>query len=120
MLDGNLSQPAGTTFVAKMHWRLDEPADIRAWAGFIVEVRRVDNDDQRLLCLIKALDSLSFSHPIEQVDPALRVRIEALPGQYAYLPFEAVEGRTLFLKVGTLTGRNSYFFDETSDKFPHD
>jgi hypothetical protein len=113
MQDGNQSYPPGTTFLAKMHWRLDEGLDIRAWAGLMVEVRRVDNDDQRL-------DSLSFSHPVAQVDPILLARIEALPGQYAYLPFEAAEGRTLFLKVGTLTGRNNYFFDETSDKFPQD
>jgi len=120
MIDGNLAYPPGTTFIAKMHWRLDEAQDIRAWAGFVVEVKAVDNDDQRLLCLIKAMDYVSTSHPPEEIDPVLLARIESLPGLYAFLPFEAVDDRTLFLKIGTLTGRNDYFFDEKSDKFSRD
>ncbi len=118
MIDGNETYPVGATFIAKMHWRLDEAQDIRAWAGFTVEVRLIDNDDGRFLCLLKNLEYLSTSHPPETVDQTLLESIRALPGRYAFLPFEAAEGRTLFLKTGTLTGRHKYFFDETSDKFP--
>ncbi len=118
MIDGNQRWPPGTTFQARMHWRLDEALDLRAWAGFTVEVRWIDNDDQRFLCRLLNLDYLSTSHPPEMADPALLARIRELPGLHAFLPFEAAMGRTLFLKPGTLTGRNIYFFDETSAKFP--
>lgn len=116
MKDRSEKWPPGTTFVARMHWRLDPEKDIRASAGFAVEVRLLDNDDARFLCLLKKLEYLTTTHPLEMVDRDLLERIRALPGKYAFLPFEAAEGRTLFLKTGTLTGRNKYFLDEDSEK----
>jgi hypothetical protein len=104
------------TFVAKMHWRLDPAQDIRATAGYLAEVTLIDHDEARLLCLLKSLEYLTTSHPPEQADQDLLTRIRALPGKYAFLPFEAAEGRTLFLKTGTLTGDNDYFFDADSEK----
>ena len=116
MTDGRETYLPGMTFVAKMHWRLDPALDIRASAGFLVEVLLLDHDDDRFLCLIKSLEYLTTTHPPEMVDPDLLARIRALPGKFAFLPFEAAEGRTLFLKPGTLTGRNDYFLDEDSEK----
>jgi hypothetical protein len=116
MIDGNEKYPPGSTFVARMHWRLDPELDLRATAGFLVEVRLIDNDDARFLCLIKSLETLTTTHPPEMADQDLLARIRALPGKLAFLPFEAAEGRTLFLKPGTLTGRHDYFLDEDSEK----
>src|SRR5512139_12229 len=103
MNDIAVKWPPGSTFVVKMHWRLDADQDIRAWAGFLAEVRLHDHDDARFLCLLTKLDYLTFSHPVETVDAELVARIQRLPGKYAFVPFEAAEGRTLFLKPGTLT-----------------
>ena len=108
----------GTSFTARFHWRLDEALDIRAWADITVEVRMIDYGDGRYLCWLKSMDHLAFSHPQEEIYPVLLARLETLPGKFAFLPFEAAEGRTLFLKVGTLIGSHEYFFDETSDKYP--
>jgi hypothetical protein len=116
MSDASEAYPPGATFIAKMHWRLDPDQDIRASAGFLVEVTLVDHDEARFLCLLKSLEYLTTTHPPETVDQDLLARIKSLPGKYAFLPFEAAEGRTLFLKPGTLTGRNDYFLDADSEK----
>src|SRR5262245_8360353 len=108
----------GKSFSAKFHWRLDDALDIRAWAAMTAEVRMIDYGDGRYLCWLKSMDQLSFSHPLEEIYPVLLTRLETLEGKFAFLPFEAAEGRTLFLKVGTLIGTHEYFFDETSDKYP--
>jgi hypothetical protein len=76
----------------------------------------LDHDDDRFLCLLKSLESLTTTHPPDTVDQDLLAKIKALPGKYAFLPFEAAEGRTLFLKTGTLTGRHDYFMDEDAEK----
>jgi hypothetical protein len=116
MSDIHEKYPIGMTFVAKMHWRLDSEQDIRASAGFLVEVILLDLDDNRFLCMLKSLEYLNTTHPPEMADPALLGVIRGLPGKYAFVPFEAAEGRTLFLKPGTLTGRNNYFLDADSEK----
>lgn len=116
MSDPTQKYPIGMTFVAKMHWRLDPEQDIRSSAGFQVEVVLLDLDDNRFLCQLKSLEYLTTTHPPDMVDPALLGVIRGLPGRYAFLPFEAAEGRTLFLKPGTLTGRNEYFMAADSEK----
>ena len=108
----------GDSFIAAMHWRFDEAQDIRVTARFLVQIVALDWDDLRYLCRITELAELSASHPLASLDPALLARVRSLPGLHTYLPFEAAEGRTLFLKIGTLTGRHDYFFDETSGKWP--
>ena len=116
MSDPVQKYPIGMTFLARMHWRLDPEQDIRGSAGFQVEVVELDLDDNRFLCQLRSLEYLTTTHPPELVDPALLGVIQGLPGKYAFLPFEAAEGRTLFLKAGTLTGRNAYFLDADSEK----
>ena len=116
MSDPTQKYPIGMTFVARMHWRLDREQDIRASAGFLVEVVLLDLDDNRFLCRLMSLDYLTTTHPPEMADQALLGIIRGLPGKFAFLPFEAAEGRTLFLKTGTLTGRNDYFLDADSEK----
>ena len=101
-----------------MHWRLDPDKDVRVWAAFVIELLAHDDNQLRFLVRLDKLDSLTASHPFEQVDQPLLERIQNLPGKFAFIPYEAAEGRTLFLKVGTLTGRNDFFFDQDSDKMP--
>jgi hypothetical protein len=116
MLDFPAQYPPGSTFTAIIHWRLDLERDIRVTARFLVEVALIDHADARFLCLIKSLETLTTTHPPDGIDPDLLARIHALPGKRAFLPFEAAAGRTLFLKVGTLTGRNNYFLDADDEK----
>lgn len=110
--------PIGMKFVAQMHWRLsvDSAQDVRGTAQFLVEVLQLDLDDNRFLCRLLSLETLTTTHPPEMADQTLLAIIRGLPGKYAFIPFEAAEGRTLFLKPGTLTGRNDYFLDADSEK----
>jgi hypothetical protein len=106
----------GATFSVTMHWRLDVEANIRAWATFRAEVVRADEHMMRLLCKMAALEEISTSHPPEQIEGGWLERIGGLVGKYANLPFEAAEGAKLNLRVETLGGEMTFFFDETSPK----
>jgi hypothetical protein len=116
MSNGREKYLPGMTFTAKMHWRLGSQQDSRASAGFLAEVVLIDDDDARYLCLLRSLEFLTTTYPPDAVDQDMLERIRALPGKYAFLPFEAAYDRTLFLKPGTLTGRNDYFLDADSEK----
>lgn len=91
---------------------------MRVSASFLVAVLAHDESQMRFLIRLNKLDALTASHPFEQLDQSLLKSIQNLPGKYAYIPYEAAEGRTLFLKLSTLTGRLEYFFDQDSDKMP--
>lgn len=107
---------AGTRFAVTMHWRLDAAKGIHAWGIFSAEVVRVDGHVRRLLCKLESLDQLSTSHPPSEIEPALIESITALVGKHANLPFEAVQGTNLNLRLETLTGPLTFFFDESSPK----
>jgi hypothetical protein len=110
---------AGEHFTVALHWRLFEPdREVRIWAGFEAEVLMIDEEDMRFLVYLHRLTRLEANHPPESIDLEISDAIKKQAGRYAFVPYESAGGRTLFLKEGTLTGRNEYFFDQTSEKFP--
>jgi hypothetical protein len=109
----------GEHFTAAIHWRFFEPdREVRFWVGFEVEILMIDEEDLRFLVYLHRLTRLEANHPPETIDRWIPESIQRQAGRYAFVPYESATGRTLFLKEGTLTGRNQYFFDQDSDKFP--
>ena len=109
----------GEHFALAMHWRFFEPErEVRIWAGFDAEVLMIDDGDMRFLVYLHRLTRLETNHPPDTLAAWILDAIQKQAGRYAFVPYESAVGRTLFLKEGTLTGRNEYFFGQDSQKFP--
>ena len=107
----------GARFEVSMHWKLGDGHGARATARFVAEVKAIDVSRDRLLCRLDELLSLRTSHPPETLDQDLLARIKQLVGKFAYIPPEAAdEGKTLPLKLTTLTGQHGYFMDEMPEE----
>lgn len=103
-----LPQP-GETFPVQMSWRL--PDGNRLQVTFEAEVETLEMAKNRMRCRLTRIQAASGTQPEEEVDPYYFRQVMDLIGKRALVPFEALKGIVLPLRLTTLTGEHHYFFD---------
>jgi hypothetical protein len=62
-------------------------------------------------CRLLQIQAASGNRPESEVDSLYFERVMGLVGKRALVPLDAIKGIVLPLRLATLTGEHSYFFD---------
>jgi hypothetical protein len=105
-----MDQPhPGDIFPVHMGWKL--PDGNRLQVIFDAQVEVLEPDKNRMRCRVLRIQAATGTRPESEVDAFYFQQVMGLIGKRALIPFDALEGIVLPLRLTTLTGEHDYFFD---------
>lgn len=105
-------------------WKLPSEDFIRA--VFQVRIIEIQPHEDRYLVQLETFvaglqeDETGKARPSAEYDKNWWAHIVALTSRYVQVAYEAADGRPLYMRIGTLTGRHAFFFryDENGKLLP--